>query len=1652
MRRTLASASLLAATVMVLVSAPRPAAAQSWPMYQVNPSHTGYMPVSLDPGQFYVRWSKGIGVSSGLIRPVNPVAAGDGMVFATLWIYFNDIPQLFALRTTDGSTLWSKGFGSVFSVNPPAYVNGVVYLQTCNHASDTWLWAFGGGSGTKLFQAPHSAQWERYYAPTVFGGGVYVDGGYYGGMYGFKGLTGDQAWFTQLPQYDEWTPAVDGSRAYAYVGEYQPGLYIKKLLDGTDAQPVGFIPDPDFVWDGWSMDQAPVLGGAGEVLAINHGAGRLIAFNPSSGTIAWQLKDKYTGQPSVAGGRIYVVNNGGLSVLDEGTHTLLWSWMPPQPAAYTRTITQPMIVTDTHVLVSTQDTVYAVDLTTHAALWSFAADYAKLAIADGTLFVAGGDGFLTAIALTSNVKPTSINPSTGPAIGGTPVTITGSGFQAGATVTFGGNPATVTSVTPSQILATTPPHAPGPVDVVIINPDLEQGRLLGGFTYTSCGATAPTAVVSGTATICSGSSTSLSVALTGTGPWTLLWSDGFVQSGIGTSPATRTVSPSATTTYAVATVADANCASTASGSSTVTVNTTPSATITAPAATCQNATGLAASVPSAGAGATYAWTIANGTITSGAGTNAIVFSVGTASPAQLDVTVTLNGCNKSGSVTIPVTPLATATVTGSAAICAGSSTTIQAALTGTSPWTVHWNDGVIQSGIGASPATRLVTPAASTSYSVTFVSDVTGCAGTSSGIADIVVKPAPGALITPSVTQLCPGTAGNTASTPDVVGATYAWTITNGTITGGAGTRQITFTAGASGNVTLDVTVTGSNGCPSSDNRVLPIRPTPTAVLTGPAAACSGQPTNLSVNLTGQPPWNLKWSDGFVQVIQTSPATRAVTLAADTTFSLTSLADGSGCIGTVSGSVSISVHQAPTAVVSGEGTVCSGDSVTISAVVTSAGPFTAQWNDGPVQTGTGSTTLTRVVNPTGTTVYKIDAISDGTCSAPGAGVALIVVGLDPRAAIVTAPFDVCAGASGVTASVPDAGAGASYAWSILNGTIDSGQGTHSVTFTAGDAGEAHLSAVVQVGSGCQVSGRTDVRIGRKPQAPSITAPAEAMSGDSSLIASVPAAGSDVFTWTVENGALTAGQGTNTILFTAGLPGKTTLRVIQTTVQGCSSDAGVQSIPVSGFSATRIVPVVVSVAGSGGAQFTSELTLSNPGASSAHVELTLTPADALGGGAGSTVSQDLEPGRQLVIPDALAFFAQKGAARAVLNAAASGGGSVRASFTNLPAKAIVYAGARTTALSGPGRAGLSYGGLAAEELFDGRIAIYGLRETAAERTNLALENAGTSGPIGLRVTLVSGAGDERFVLPDTVFLQPGQWLQIGSILTVAGYSSGWALVERVSGTEPFYAYGVANDNATNDGAFLDAVSATRAPSVQVVPAIVETGAFGTELVLVNPGLAASTVTLNFVESLANPLGSSTGFVAVTLTPGEQRFIPDVVDYLRAHGASVGPQGMAYAGPLFVRFTSGGTVVDGYVASRTSTPAAGGGKYGVSYPGVTLAESASAEAWVFGLQQNGANRSNFATLNAAANLGPISLRYDVFDGFTGAKAGSVSVKLYPGQWMQVNSILRNFGLANGYVRVTRTAGTAPWVAYGILNDGAAPGAGTGDGSYVGMTLVP
>lgn len=80
-------------------------------------------------------------------------------------------------------------------------------------------------------------------------------------------------------------------------------------------------------------------------------------------------------------------------------------------------------------------------------------------------------------------KLSGISPATGPQAGGTAVTITGSNFNPGAKVNFGGSAGTVGVITKTSIAVTTPAHRAGAVDVEVVNPDNHSDILRGGFTY-----------------------------------------------------------------------------------------------------------------------------------------------------------------------------------------------------------------------------------------------------------------------------------------------------------------------------------------------------------------------------------------------------------------------------------------------------------------------------------------------------------------------------------------------------------------------------------------------------------------------------------------------------------------------------------------------------------------------------------------------------------------------------------------------------------------------------------------------------------------------------------------------------------------------------------------------------------------------------------------------------------------------------------------------------------------------------------------------------------------------------------------------------------------------------------------------------------------
>ncbi|HEX8407686.1 MAG TPA: hypothetical protein VF883_02400 [Thermoanaerobaculia bacterium] len=95
--------------------------------------------------------------------------------------------------------------------------------------------------------------------------------------------------------------------------------------------------------------------------------------------------------------------------------------------------------------------------------------------------------------------------------------------------------------------------------------------------------------------------------------------------------------------------ATSSCSQAVSNELTVTISSTPDVTVNASSGVYAGSTANYASVAGQGAGATYAWTVTNGTITSGQGTRAIRYTAGASGQVGIDVVVTATGCAGSSS-------------------------------------------------------------------------------------------------------------------------------------------------------------------------------------------------------------------------------------------------------------------------------------------------------------------------------------------------------------------------------------------------------------------------------------------------------------------------------------------------------------------------------------------------------------------------------------------------------------------------------------------------------------------------------------------------------------------------------------------------------------------------------------------------------------------------------------------------------------------------------------------------------------------------------------------------------------------------------------------------------------------------------------------
>ncbi|MFH1319877.1 MAG: S8 family serine peptidase [Bacteroidota bacterium] len=165
------------------------------------------------------------------------------------------------------------------------------------------------------------------------------------------------------------------------------------------------------------------------------------------------------------------------------------------------------------------------------------------------------------------------------------------------------------------------------------------------------------------------------------------------------------------------------------------------------------------------------------------------------------------------------------------------------------------------------------------------------------------------AQFTSDITQVCPGGTVNFTDLSNNDPISWDWNFPGGTPS--SSTLQnpvITYNTAGTYDVTL--IVTNSLGSDTITQTVYITVSPPSAFLSGAATIPFGFSANLKVDLTGNPPWSITYSDGTttyaINNITNSPYYITVSPADTITYTLVSVNDN-GCAGNVSGSATINV-------------------------------------------------------------------------------------------------------------------------------------------------------------------------------------------------------------------------------------------------------------------------------------------------------------------------------------------------------------------------------------------------------------------------------------------------------------------------------------------------------------------------------------------------------------------------------------------------------------------------------------------------------------------------------------------------------------------------------------------------------------------------
>jgi hypothetical protein len=529
-------------------------------------------------------------------------------------------------------------------------------------------------------------------------------------------------------------------------------------------------------------------------------------------------------------------------------------------------------------------------------------------------------------------------------------------------------------------------------------------------------------IISGNATVCAGTPTQLSIALTGQGFWSGTLSDGTFFSG-AISPLLVAVTPTANTTYTIATLSSSSSTATAENLSgtavvTMTAETTNVTQITA----CTSYTWIA------GNGQTYT-SSGNYTYTTGCHTETLVLNISPLTMYYVDNDHDGYGSNNTVFLCETVAPSGYATTNFD---CNDADPTKYASLT----------------------ITKQPDSAASvclTSGTVSLTASVTSSFA------------APLNYVWQVQTAAQSGNTWNTVSNS----ALY-----NGSTTASLG---ITAATAAMSGYKYRLTASSLNACPAiSDTTVLKVNPKSVAgTISGVTTVCNGSSTSLTVNNNvGMVQWqSAPASAGPYTAINSATASIYTTPNMTATTYYKAVVTSGACPSLITAAAAVGVSQLSVAgAISGAGTSCSGVAKTLTL---SGHRGTAiQWESSVNGTDNswtaiaGTTTTTYSATLTSDTYYRV-VVKSGACSPVTTTPVLIDVVSNPVAGIITPDNPViCSGTSTILTVSNSVGSIQWQSATTLTGTYTNIVGAKDTTYTTANlTATKYYKAVVSVGAG-----------------------------------------------------------------------------------------------------------------------------------------------------------------------------------------------------------------------------------------------------------------------------------------------------------------------------------------------------------------------------------------------------------------------------------------------------------------------------------------------------------------------------------------------------------------------------------------------------------